>query len=56
MKVRPRAYETYTIPTASIGAEVTVLARADADFDGLNYLGVTDKILSVLHSWQKSID
>lgn len=56
VKVRPRAYETYTIPTANITAEITVLARAEVDFNGMNYLEVTEKLFDVLHSWQKSID
>lgn len=56
LKVHPRAYETYTIPTASFSIEVTLFARADVDYNGLGYLDVSRIILDMLHTWQKDID
>jgi len=56
LKVHPRGYETYTIPTAAFSIEVTLIARADVDYDGAGYLEVAETILGALHVWQKDID
>lgn len=54
VKVNPRQYETPTIPDAEVGANVTLVVRADVDKTGINYLDVTDIISSTLHEYQKS--
>lgn len=56
LKVHPRGYETYTVPTATFQIEVTLIARADIDFDGIKYIDVTETLFDTLHAWQKSID
>lgn len=56
LKVHPRGYETYTVPTATFAIEVTLIARADIDFNGEGYLEVAETLLDTLHVWQKDID
>lgn len=56
VKVHPRAYETFTVPTANFSVDVNLLARADEDWDGADYLKTTDELFKILHGWQKSID
>lgn len=56
VKVHPRQYETYTTPVAAFSIDVTLIARADADYDGKTYLDIADAVLGLLHSWQTSID
>ena len=55
LKVHPRGYETYTVPTATFPIEVTLIARADIDFDGIGYIEVTEALFDTLHVWQKDI-
>lgn len=47
VKASPRSYSTATIPTCSIPVTVNVLIRADKDWNGANYISVTDKILQL---------
>ena len=56
LKVHPRGYETYTIPTAQFAIDVSLIARADVDYDGLSYLQATEIMIDTLHVWQRNID
>ena len=53
VKASPRQYATPTIPTCQIKVGVNVTVRADADYNGMTYLQVADKIMSVLQHWQR---
>ena len=55
-KASPRSYSTATIPTCQIGVTLNVLVRADVDYNGVNYLGVTSKVMDILENWQKCYD
>ena len=55
-KSSPRAYSTATIPTCQIDVQLNVLVRADVDFNGVNYLAVTNKVMDVLQHWQRCYD
>ena len=44
-KASPRSYATPTIPTCQIQIDVTALVRADIDYNGMNYLAVSDKMM-----------
>lgn len=44
VKALPRAYETPTIPYATIEVAVSLAVRADEDYTGTNYLEVTAAI------------
>lgn len=52
-KSSPRSYSTATIPTCQIDISLNVLVRADVDYNGAGYLGVTSKIMDVLQHWQR---
>lgn len=52
VKAYPRSYETPTIPSCAIDIEVTLNIRADVDFNGNDYLDITDKINQVFQEWQ----
>ena len=56
VRVHPRAYETYTTPQASMAADVTVVARADSDEDGGEYMKAAAALQAALQRWQTSID
>ena len=53
VKAAPRLYESPTIPTCEITIGVTANIRADIDYNGMTYLDVADKIMSVLQRWQR---
>ena len=55
-KASPRSYSTATIPTCQIGVTLNVLVRADVDYNGVNYLDVTSKVMDILENWQKCYD
>lgn len=55
-KSSPRSYSTATIPTCQIGVTLNVLVRADIDYNGVNYLDVTSKVMDILENWQKCYD
>lgn len=55
-KSSPRSYSTATIPTCQIDVQLNVLVRADVDFNGANYLAVTNQIMNVLQHWQRCYD
>ena len=55
-KSSPRSYSTATIPTCQIDVQLNVLVRADVDYNGVNYLSVTDKVMNVLQHWQRCYD
>ena len=55
-KSSPRSYSTATIPTCQIDVQLNVLVRADVDYNGVNYLAVTDKVMNVLQHWQRCYD
>lgn len=53
VKSSPRSYATPTIPTCQIAVQVTALVRADIDYNGMNYLEVTNKLMEVFQHWQR---
>ena len=53
VKAAPRQYESPTIPTCEIQIGVTANIRADVDYNGMTYLDVASKIMSVLQRWQR---
>lgn len=56
VKVSPRQYQTPTIPTATIDVEISLVVRADVDFNGQSYLDLTDKLMTQYEIWQKCLD
>lgn len=52
-KASPRSYSTPTIPTCQINVDVTALVRADIDYNGKNYLAVSDELMNVFQHWQR---
>lgn len=52
-KSSPRSYSTPTIPTCQINVDVTALVRADIDYNGMNYLSVSDELMNVFQHWQR---
>lgn len=52
VKAFPRSYETPTIPSTEIQVMISMAVRSDVDFNGTNYLGLTEKISDVLQEWQ----
>lgn len=56
VKASPRSYSTATIPTCLIPVTVNVLIRADKDWNGANYISVSDQILGLFQSWQRCLD
>lgn len=50
-KASPRSYSTSTIPTCQVPVTLNVLVRADVDYNGVNYLDVTSKVMNVLENW-----
>ena len=55
-KASPRAYSTPTIPTCQIDVQVSALVRADIDYNGMNYLAVSDKLMDIFQHWQRCYD
>lgn len=53
IKASPRSYATATIPTCQIDVTMNALVRADKDWHGTTYLGVTSALMDVLEHWQK---
>lgn len=51
VKTSPRSYSTATIPTCQLNYEVNCLVRADVDYSGMTYLGVTDALIDVFQRW-----
>lgn len=56
VKASPRSYSKATIPTCQINVQVTALVRADIDYNGVNYLTATDKMMNVFQHWQRCYD
>lgn len=54
VKALPRSYETPTVPYASFSFQVALVVRSDVDFNGRNYLGITDLVSTKMQEWQKS--
>ena len=52
-KASPRSYSTPTVPTCQINVDVTALVRADIDYNGKNYLAVSDELMNVFQHWQR---
>ena len=52
VKAFPRSYETPTVPSTEIQVAVSMAVRSDADFNGMNYLGLTEQISDVFQEWQ----
>lgn len=52
VKAFPRMYETPTIPSTEIQLAVSMAVRSDVDFNGIDYLGLTEKISDVFQDWQ----
>ena len=55
-KSSPRSYATPTIPTCTITVDVNALVRADIDYNGANYLAVTDRLMQIFQNWQRCYD
>lgn len=47
-------FETPTITDGSFEVSINFVSRADADYQGKNYLKVTETIFETLMKWQKS--
>ena len=56
VKALPRSYETPTIPTATIQAQIQLSMRSEVDAQGIDYLRVVSAISTVLQSWQDSLE
>ena len=54
VKTYPRQYDTPTIPDGSMQVEITLLSRADVDWQGTNWLSATDAVNDVIQAWQKT--
>lgn len=50
-KSSPRFYSTPTIPTCTINVDVNALVRADVDYNGKNYLDVSDCLMQIFQHW-----
>lgn len=55
-KSSPRSYSSATIPTCQINVTLNTLVRADIDYNGMDYLTVTDKVMNILQHWQRCYD
>lgn len=55
-KSSPRAYSSPTIPTCQINVDVNALVRADVDYNGKNYLDVSDCLMQIFQHWQRCYD
>ena len=53
VKASPRSYSTPTVPTCQIDLQVNALVRADIDYNGMNYLAVSDKMMDIFQHWQR---
>lgn len=54
VKALPRSYETPTISYASVTFQITLVVRSDIDFNGRDYLGMTDLISQKMQTWQSN--
>lgn len=55
LKVSPREYETPTVPACKLNCTLTLSLRADIDFQGKDYLEITDMIVEELEKFQKCL-
>lgn len=54
VKALPRSYDTPTIPYASMSFQVALVVRSDVDFNGKDYIGITELVSTKMQEWQKS--
>lgn len=54
VKVKPRQYDSFTIPEAIFPVEISLAIRVEEDVGGENYLAISDAIQNVMNSWQRS--
>ena len=54
VKAFPRSYQTPTIPDASFSFQVALVVRSDIDFNGKDYIGITNLVSAKMQEWQKS--
>lgn len=56
VKIQPRAYQTATTPICQIEGTVSLVVRADVDYNGHTYLDVCDSMMTQFETWQKCLD
>ena len=56
VKVKPRSYQTPTTPECQIPVSVVFTSRADVDYDGKSYIGVSGVLLDIFTQWQRCLD
>ena len=54
VKALPRSYDTPTIPYASMSFQIALVVRSDVDFNGKDYIGITELVSMKMQEWQKS--
>ena len=54
VKALPRSYDTPTVPYASMSFQVALVVRSDVDFNGKDYIGITELVSTKMQEWQKS--
>ena len=54
VKALPRSYDTPTVPYASMSFQVALVVRSDVDFNGKDYIGITELVSKKMQEWQKS--
>lgn len=54
VKALPRSYDTPTVPYASMSFQIALVVRSDVDFNGKDYIGITDLVSTKMQEWQKS--
>lgn len=56
VKAFPRSYDTPTVPYAGFSFQVALVVRSDVDFDGKDYIQITDAVSNKLQQWQKNYE
>ena len=56
VKISPRAYQTPTTPICQIEGTVSLVVKADVDFNGHTYLDVCDSLMTQFEIWQKCLE
>ena len=54
VKALPRSYDTPTVPYASMSFQIALVVRSDVDFNGKDYIGITELVSKKMQEWQKS--
>ena len=56
VKVRPRSYQTPTIPECQIQVDVSMTCRADKDYNGKSFSDVFGILIDTFQQWQRCLD